>query len=244
MNTTKVWNFADLHLHTTYSDGGATVIEVLEHAMRNTNLRAVAVTDHDEIEGAFEAQRLAPHFGIDVIVGEEISTAHGHLLGLFLQKRIPPKLSAFETIVRIHEQGGLAIAPHPFDASVPSLGCRLGAVNLCALPFDGIEVFNASIFWPWRAANRTAQNLAMSMGMAQIGGSDAHSLCAVGSGRTAFRGSRASDVFDAIRTRTVWADGVYLSRRKHARQVVDMMRSMGVGAFARWVVHVALPAGA
>jgi predicted metal-dependent phosphoesterase TrpH len=242
-NQTAAWNRADLHLHTTYSDGSAAPAELLAHAARN-DLRVIAVTDHDEIEGAFEAHKLGPQFGVDVIIGEEVSTAHGHLLGLFLHTRIPPGLDARETVARIHEQGGLAIAPHPFDASVPSLGRRLGAAGLQALPLDGIEVFNASIFWPWRAANRMAQSLAETMNLAQIGGSDAHALCAVDSGRTWFRGQRAADVFTAIRQGATRADGNYLTRSNHLRQVADMVRSMGVGSFTRWVMQGAEPASA
>jgi len=210
----------------------------LEHAA-NLGLRAVAVTDHDEIEGAIEAQKLASRFGIEVIVGEEISTVHGHLLGLFLHRCIPPGMSASETVARIHEQGGLAIAAHPFDASVPSLGRRLTSESLRSMAFDGIEVFNAGIFWPWQASNRTAQRLAETMCTAQIGGSDAHALCAVGSGRTWFRGRHVEDLFAAIRSRSTRAEGTYLNRNAHVRHTVDVIRSMGIGSFTRWVIKTA-----
>jgi predicted metal-dependent phosphoesterase TrpH len=82
----------------------------------------IATTDHDSIAGAKEAARLARQFGIDVIIGEEVSTADGHLLALFIDAFLPPRRPAAETIAAIHTQGGLAIAPHPFDRSVPSLG--------------------------------------------------------------------------------------------------------------------------
>ena len=233
-----VWNVADLHLHTTYSDGSCTPIELLEHAAQ-LGLRVIAVTDHDEIEGAFEARKLASSFGVEVVIGEEISTAHGHLLGLFLHRHIPPGMSAEETVARIHEQGGLAIAPHPFDASVPSVGRRLTSESLQSMAFDGIEVFNAGIFWPWRVSNHTAQRLAETMQAAQIGGSDAHALCAVGSGRTWFRGHHADDLFAAIRNRNTRAEGAYLTSNTHVRQTIEVIRSMGIGSFTRWVIRAA-----
>ena len=66
---------ADLHIHTTHSDGAATVAELLGHVARDTDLHAIAITDHDTITGAQQAAKLARQFGIEVIVGEEVSTA-------------------------------------------------------------------------------------------------------------------------------------------------------------------------
>src|SRR5215218_286782 len=81
---------ADLHIHTTASDGAATVPELLEYVARKTDLRVIAITDHDSIASAKEAARLAHQFGIDVIMGEEVSTADGHLLALFIDTFLPP----------------------------------------------------------------------------------------------------------------------------------------------------------
>jgi predicted metal-dependent phosphoesterase TrpH len=242
--TSHAWSQADLHVHTTHSDGGATVPELLEHVARRTSLRVIAVTDHDTIEGALEAERLAPRYGIDVIVGEEVSTTRGHLLALFVNQVVPAGLSPGESIRLIHAQGGLAVAPHPFDASVASLGCQMGADAMRALALDGIEVFNAGVFGPWRASNAVALATAKHMHVAQLGNSDAHALCAVGSGRTWFRGTRAMDVHHAIRQRAVRADGQYLSHQGHARQIFDMLRRMGVRAFTQAIVNGARPASA
>lgn len=233
MNVQAEWGQSDLHIHTTHSDGSATVDSVLSYAARRAQLCAIAITDHDTIAGALLAARMAPAFGLTVIVGEEVSTTCGHLIGLFLDRHIPAGLSPQETVRRIHEQGGLAIAPHPFDASVASLGCRMSAQALRALPLDGIEVFNAGIFGPWRAANAAAQRLADEMGLAQLGGSDAHALCAVGSGRTRFQGRSAADIFTAITSRSVVVEGEYLTRRAHIRQIVDMLRQLGLRSFTR-----------
>src|SRR5690242_4156882 len=105
---------ADVHIHTSYSDGQPSVRDVLAYASNCTSLDVIAITDHDTIEGALEAAILAPTYRIQVIVGEEITSRQGHILGLFLRERVPPALSAEETVDAIHAQGGLAIAAHPF----------------------------------------------------------------------------------------------------------------------------------
>lgn len=79
-------------------------------------LDVLAITDHDEIRGALVARHFArarPELGVEVVVGEEISTQNGHLLGLFLEELVPPGLPALTTIERIHAQGGLAVVAHP-----------------------------------------------------------------------------------------------------------------------------------
>ncbi len=99
---------ADLHMHSTYSDGSATIEQILEHVQSQTDLDVIAITDHDVIEGSLRARDLWTQgsYRFDFIVGEEVSTAEGHLLGLFVEKRIPPGLSMERSIDLIHEQGG------------------------------------------------------------------------------------------------------------------------------------------
>ncbi len=101
----------DLHTHTCYSFDTFTPMEKTIEAIQKSGVDCVAVTDHNEIDGAFKMQKIAP---FKVIVGEEIRTADGEIIGLFLKEKIPPKLSALETIRRIKAQGGLVYLPHPF----------------------------------------------------------------------------------------------------------------------------------
>src|SRR5262245_65524190 len=115
---TGTYGRADLHVHTLWSDGAQRPEEVVAVAAERVDV--VAITDHDEIRGALRARDFArerPELGVDVVVGEEISTLNGHLLGLFLEERVPPGLTALETSGEIHAQGGLAVAAHTFLAS-------------------------------------------------------------------------------------------------------------------------------
>jgi predicted metal-dependent phosphoesterase TrpH len=211
---------ADLHIHTIHSDGTASVPDVLAYTATHTELCVIAITDHDSITGALEARRLARDFGIEVVIGEEVSTAEGHLLALFIDAVLPPGRPAAETIADIHAQGGLCVAPHPFDRSVPSLG-RAGLQERCAgaghdaWPLDAIEGFNAGIIWPYRSSNLTAQRTARRLGIPLVGGSDAHSLATIGRGYTRFRGTSASDLYRAIQRDDVMWGGAYWSSRDY-----------------------------
>src|SRR6266705_2054432 len=106
---------ADLHMHSTYSDGIGTIEQILHRAQHRTNLDVIAITDHDVIEGSLRARDLwtRGNYRFDFIVGEEVSIKEGHLLGLFIEKRVPPGLSMERSIDLIHEQGGLSVIAHP-----------------------------------------------------------------------------------------------------------------------------------
>jgi predicted metal-dependent phosphoesterase TrpH len=193
---------ADLHMHSTYSDGLGTIQQVLDYAQERTNLDVIALTDHDVIEGALRARELwaQGRYRFDFIVGEEVSTRSGHLLALFIEKRIPPRLSMEESIDLIHAQGGLAIVAHPlnqlFRHSCPrAVLDRVKASGSVWL--DGIETWNASFCGIY--ANRVAmQSNRESYGWPELGNSDAHTLSAIGSGCTWFAGSSAPGVRAAI----------------------------------------------
>lgn len=194
---------ADLHIHTTYSwDGMTTVSAVLKQATTHTDLNVIAITDHDEIRGALEAQELAPAYGVDVIPGSEISTAEGHLLALFIQHKIPAGLSLKETVLRAGAQGGLCIAPHPSARGASSLNPI--AIRLARRDVDvarilvGIEVFNAGLVY--KTSNRVAQPLADELEVAHVGNSDAHMLWMIGRGATSFPGYTSADLRQALET--------------------------------------------
>ncbi len=102
----------EFHIHTSYSpDSKTDVAELEEHALA-MGTQCLAITDHDTIEGA---QELRDRGRISVIVGEEVTSELGDIIGLFLTECVPPGLPPAETIARIHDQGGLVYIPHPFD---------------------------------------------------------------------------------------------------------------------------------
>lgn len=199
--------FADLHIHTAYSvDGTATPQAVLKHAAHHTDLDVVAITDHDEIRGALEARELAGQYAIEVVPGVEITSRDGHILALWVERNIPAGLSAEETIGRIGEQGGLAIAAHPMTRGTSSLSDKtirrvLNIPDLAAI-FIGIETFNAGLLYD-RRSNRMARLLAQTLPMAQVANSDAHTPWMIGAGRTHFPGHRAADLRRALLERAV-----------------------------------------
>ena len=195
------WCKADLHVHTTYSDGSATPMQLVDHVIASTDVTVIAVTDHDEIAGAYIAREYAQGRGLDVIIGEEISSREGHILAYFIHERIAPGMTASDTIRAIHEQGGIAVAAHPYDWMVRSLG-RYGLLERAVgiqpeWAFDAIETLNSSLF-P-RYANMTAHRVAQQLGLPMIGGSDSHQLRTVGYGYTQYEGQNADDLRTALR---------------------------------------------
>jgi len=101
---------ADLHIHSFFSDGKPSIEEILAYTQKNTNLDVIAITDHDTISGALHAAELASKrkYRFEVIVGEEVSSIEGHILGLFLTEKIEPNQTAHETIKQIHALSTIA----------------------------------------------------------------------------------------------------------------------------------------
>lgn len=164
----------DLHIHTCFSsDGTSGVEDVITTALRR-GLGALAITDHCTIEGALAVQAAAP---FPVIVGEEISTTAGEIIGLYLREQVPCGLPPEETVARIHAQGGLSYVPHPFDLLRRSRLAE-GALRAVAGELDGIEVLNARVLWS--PHNDVARAFAFEHGLAMGAGSDAHTPQEIG----------------------------------------------------------------
>ena len=131
-------------MHTDHCPDCATPVEALLDAAREQGLGAIAVTDHNEISGALEAQAKAADFGIKVIVGEEVKTAsQGEVIGLFLEREDRARPDAGRDVAEIRRQGGLVYVPHPFDRmhSVPDYEHLLTIVD----EVDAIEVYNPRV---------------------------------------------------------------------------------------------------
>ncbi len=199
---------ADLHIHTTYSyDSSSTVSVVLEWAKNFADLDVIAITDHDAIGGAQEAEQMAPKYGIEVIPGCEITTQDGHLLALFIRKSVPPGLPLIETLLRIGEQGGVAVAAHPM--AFLAHGLRKEVIQEALLHPDarqvllGIETWNTGIFY--QGTNHAAQRINAEVGLASVGNSDSHLFWTIGTGYTQFPGYRAQDLRQALLERKTTA---------------------------------------
>jgi predicted metal-dependent phosphoesterase TrpH len=165
---------ADLHNHTHFSpDSILSPKDVIRRA-REAGLDCIAITDHNTVRGGLAVRELAD--GIQVIVGEEVRTADGEVLGLFLSGDIPRGLSAAETIRRIKDQGGIVGVPHPFD----TLRSALHEDELAArtAEIDFIEALNSRIVF--RVHNKRALEFARKHGLPVSAASDAHSPREIG----------------------------------------------------------------
>jgi len=194
---------ADIHIHTLASDGVDDVLAILDRADALA-LDVVSITDHDRVDAALAARAIALARGLslEVIVGEEISTRGGHLLALGIEERIPPLRPLPETVARVHDLGGIAIAahplaPHPLPMCIGERAIR----RLMDAPdprhrLDAIEAFNPTTFG--RARHAAVVRLARELGIAQTGSSDAHEAAAIGRGATIFPGRTADDLRAAI----------------------------------------------
>jgi hypothetical protein len=172
----------DLHMHTDHSHDCATPVERLLETAKERGLGAIAVTDHNEISGALEAERQAD--GIKVIVAEEVKTAdQGEVIGLFIREKIPRGLTLDETIAEIRRQGGLVYVPHPFDRmhSVPDYEHLLAVVE----QIDAIEVFNPRV--AMKSFNEEAARFAAKYRIVAGAGSDSHVPQGLGSVKIAMR---------------------------------------------------------
>ncbi len=169
------WINADLHMHSNFSKDCTHTVESIIRTAREIGLGAIALTDHNEIKGAFLARELAEGDPF-VIVAEEIKSKEGEVIGLFLQEHIPGKLSFDETLSRIKEQGALVYVPHPFDALRTTPTYRALVDNLHRI--DVIEIYNAKV--ALSSFNLSAERFAAKYNIVAGAGSDAHVLQALG----------------------------------------------------------------
>ncbi len=226
---------ADLHTHTSMTDGMMDVGALLAYVEQQNTLDVIAITDHDELTAGLMARDLHDRHGYraQVIVGIEITTQSGHLIGLFLERPIARLQSLEDTLQAIHEQGGIAIVPHPLSWLTFSVGQgsieRVRASTTRGVYFDGIEVANPSL------AGRVTREKTIHLNrtqfhLAEIGASDAHFLPVLGSGYTTFEGSTPEELKQAIlgRSTTGSAAEVPLSKIGYGAIVQQQVRSLVV----------------
>ena len=210
MNSGPTYSKADLHIHTANGDGMAEPLQLLDFVEAATDLAVIAITDHDDLRGALVVQELwaRGRYRFQMVVGEEVTAQEGHLLGLFLTEPLPPLRPLAETIAAVHRQGGLCVVPHPLSWLTRSIGRRTIEAILrqpTALVYlDGLELANATL--AARISRRRALRLNRDLyHLAEIGGSDAHFLAAVGTAYTLFAGATAEDLRRCILERSTRA---------------------------------------
>lgn len=170
----------DLHCHTEHSWDCITPVEKILPRLVERQIRVQAITDHNEIAGAWEARELAreKYPQLTIIIGEEVMTSEGEIIGLFLKERIAPYQTAADTIAQIKAQGGLVLLPHGFDP-VRQLRLKPDVRNRLRHQIDIIETYNGYV--SSRRWNRAAAHYARQAGAYQSAGSDAHTLRDIGS---------------------------------------------------------------
>ncbi len=180
--------FVDLHCHTSASFDSLASPAAVVRAARARGLTHLAITDHDTIDGALEARAAAPD-GLTVIVGQEIRTATGDLIGVHLQTAVPSGLSGTEAVAAIREQGGVVGVPHPFDRFRGSMGRDEDGLESLVGLVDWIEGYNARLVG---GGNDRAIAFAHEHDLPAVAVSDAHTTMEVGVAYTAMDGDPAT----------------------------------------------------
>jgi predicted metal-dependent phosphoesterase TrpH len=180
----------DLHIHSNYSDGRASVKEIIQAAKRR-GLDGIAITDHDIMKGIPVARRYIKEQKLDLLLipGIEVNTSEGHLLVLGVDKPPHKKMSPEETIDDAHDLGGIANVPHPYHPFRHALGRIPDA--------DAVEVYNSKHLFG--LANGRAKFEAGRRGMTMVAGSDSHFAETVGLGVTEIEAEDVDSVLEAIR---------------------------------------------
>jgi predicted metal-dependent phosphoesterase TrpH len=220
LNDNQLSGRADIHMHTTASDGLSSVQELLDYVARRGHLDVIAITDHDTLDASLWAYEHRYHYPFEIIPGLEISSREGHVLALWVTHPVPMGLSLCETAAAVHEQGGFSILAHPFHFQLDDVYRNFRRYwrrpdYLIDAGIDGLEIHNAGVVIP--GCNVLARHFARRLDVAVTAGSDAHSLGAIGSGVTRFPGHTATDLRHALEQRQTTAEGTMWPLVEYAR---------------------------
>ena len=198
---------ADLHVHTASGDGMASPRQILDYIEAETDLDVIAITDHDDLRGALEAREVCARgrYRFQVITGMEVTAVEGHIIALWVEEPLPSLRPVDEVLEAVHRQGGLAVAAHPLSWLTRSLSQktldRLATSGRNGVYLDAMETANQA------PGSRLGLRKAAALNreryhLAEVGGSDAHFLKAIGSAYTEFPGHSADDLRRSILERS------------------------------------------
>lgn len=239
---------ADLHIHTSVSDGMFSPARLVEEIERRGDLAVIAVTDHEDAAGGHRAREEAARRGLalQVVVGAEVTTRQGHVLALFLERAPRPFRSVESTLEAVHAQGGLAVVPHPMSWLTRSVSGRtidrIQGRGEPGITFDAIELCNPS------PAGRVTRSRALAANdrwrLPVAGGSDAHHLPCAGAGWTEFDGHTAEDLRAALLAGATTARmTAYPSLREIGLGATALGLAWGYAATPRKIVRLAARRG-
>ena len=218
----------DMHVHTVYSKHWFFGIDALDYprdmikAAIKKGLNGIAVTDHNNVRGALIAMKEAKNIdkNFKIIPGIEIRSAKGDILALGIKENVKPLMTVEETVEKIHDLGGIAVAAHPFSAFV-----FRNVLQQDAIKTDAIEIFNAtnSRFYQ----DSRSMRLAHKYGMPVCAGSDSHSMISVGNAGIICEG----DPLECIMKKTAKIFGTYTPYKHIAFQALSKF-----GRSAKWLL--------
>jgi predicted metal-dependent phosphoesterase TrpH len=204
----------DLHIHSNFSRDGESRVEDILRRAEQVGLDAIAITDHDTIEGSLYARRIGSP--VLVIPGIEVSTRQGHLIVLGIDAALPPRRDVMETIAEARARGGLVILPHPYHMWRHGVARKMkGSIRAV----DAVEAFNSRYIVG--TANRKAALMARRYKKPCVGGSDAHHARFVGFGVTYIDSEPTVDsILSAIREGKTIAGCRMTPLRTYTRQSI------------------------
>ncbi len=237
---------ADLQIHTEESDGMDDALTIL-NAAHQRGVDIIAVTDHDQTRGAHLAREAAARANhpVEVIIGSEVTSRHGHILALWIDEPIPLFRSAAATVEAIWNQGGVAVIAHP--CAVVPIALNIGDVDRLVRdlaperagdqpPVLAIETANPIPSARWRRNSVIDAN--RRWGLATTGGSDAHFHEQVGSSVTTFEGSGQEALRAALNARTTDAQlGHYPRLRNIGARRLLHQQWRGISATPRAILR-------
>jgi len=203
-----------LHNHTIYSYDCLLEFRHYLAVLKKKKIDAIAITDHNNTDALKKWKREFESNGIELIPGVEVSSGDGHVIGLFIENNIKRGLSVQETVGKIKEQGGLAVAPHPFDIFRYGIGKEIFNSK-----FDCIEVFNSRSMY--KRGDKKSQEVGRKLSLVGICGSDAHTIEEIGN---SYIETSEGDLFNAIKKGRFKNHGKYSSPNVHFTTFFDKIK--------------------